>query len=159
MGLNSRDVWGHFAPMFHLVDAFAIYAITLVGGRHAILPTFTAQEALLMIGEQNMFCTCAQLLIIGMQQSPYILVLLYPLASCTAVCALFCCQCPCMSALTCMRLCTSACRPLSARCTHTMQCWSQFVTLSDTSKALVVQHAHIDACYTAQSTCMSTNML
>ncbi len=52
MALNSRDVWGHFAPMFHLVDAFAIYAITLVGGRHAILPTFTPQEALLTIGEQ-----------------------------------------------------------------------------------------------------------
>ena len=52
LALNSRDVWGHFAPMFHLVDAFAIYAITLVGGRHAILPTFTPQEALLTIGEQ-----------------------------------------------------------------------------------------------------------
>jgi len=44
MALNSRDVWGHFAPMFHLVDAFAIYAITLVGGRHAILPTFTLRR-------------------------------------------------------------------------------------------------------------------
>ncbi len=52
MALDSRDVWGHFAPMFHLVDAFAIYAITLVGARHAILPTFTPQEALLTIGEQ-----------------------------------------------------------------------------------------------------------
>lgn len=52
MGLNSRDVWGHFAPMFHLVDVFAIYAITLVGGRHTILPSFSAQDALLMIGKQ-----------------------------------------------------------------------------------------------------------
>lgn len=50
MGLNSKDVWGHFAPMFHLVDAFAIFAITLVGGRHAILPTFSAQAALSTIG-------------------------------------------------------------------------------------------------------------
>lgn len=50
MSLNSKDVWGHFAPMFHLVDAFAIFAITLVGGRHAILPTFSAQAALSMIG-------------------------------------------------------------------------------------------------------------
>lgn len=23
MGLNRHDVWGHFAPMFHLVDVFA----------------------------------------------------------------------------------------------------------------------------------------
>lgn len=50
MSLNSKDVWGHFAPMFHLVDAFAIFAITLVGGRHAILPTFSAQAALSTIG-------------------------------------------------------------------------------------------------------------
>ena len=50
MGLNSKDVWGHFAPMFHLVDAFAIFAITLVGGRHAILPIFSAQAALSAIG-------------------------------------------------------------------------------------------------------------
>lgn len=50
MKLNHRDVWGHFAPMFHLVDVFAIYAITLVGGRHAVLPSFSAQDALLMIG-------------------------------------------------------------------------------------------------------------
>lgn len=52
MGLNSKDVWGHFAPMFHLVDAFAIFAITLVGGCHAILPTFNAQNALITIGER-----------------------------------------------------------------------------------------------------------
>ena len=34
MRLNRTDVWAHVAPMFHLVDAFAIYAVTLVGGRH-----------------------------------------------------------------------------------------------------------------------------
>ena len=53
--LNRQDVWGRFAPMFHLVDVFAIYAITLVGGRHAILPSFTAQGALLMIGLVRMW--------------------------------------------------------------------------------------------------------
>ena len=50
MELQQDDTWGHFAPMFHLVDAFAIYAITLVGGRHAVLPAYTAQQALLSIG-------------------------------------------------------------------------------------------------------------
>lgn len=45
-------MWGHFAPMFHLVDVFAVYAITLVGGRHVILPTFSPQDALLAIGER-----------------------------------------------------------------------------------------------------------
>lgn len=34
--LNRRDGWLHASPMFHLVDAFAIWAITLVGGRHII---------------------------------------------------------------------------------------------------------------------------
>merc|ERR1712078_622309 len=37
MGLNFSDVWGHFAPMFHLVDAFAMYSITMVGGTHVDL--------------------------------------------------------------------------------------------------------------------------
>eukprot|EP00883_Tetradesmus_obliquus_P011533 jgi/Sobl393_1/4315/SZX67650.1 len=47
MRLHGGDVWGHFAPLFHLVDVFAVYAITLVGGRHVLLPAFSAAEALL----------------------------------------------------------------------------------------------------------------
>jgi len=34
--LNAHDVWLHAPPMFHLVDAFAIWAMTLTGGRHVI---------------------------------------------------------------------------------------------------------------------------
>jgi hypothetical protein len=49
--LNRHDVWAHLAPMFHLVDVFAVYAITLVGGRHVTLPTFNATDALLAIGK------------------------------------------------------------------------------------------------------------
>ena len=30
MRLDGSDVWAHVAPMFHLVDAFAVYAVTLV---------------------------------------------------------------------------------------------------------------------------------
>lgn len=37
--------------MFHLVDAFAIFSVTCVGGRHVFLPTFRPQETLLLIGE------------------------------------------------------------------------------------------------------------
>jgi hypothetical protein len=51
MRLHGGDVWGHFAPMFHLVDVFAIYAMTLLGGRHVIVPTFHPTEALLTIGK------------------------------------------------------------------------------------------------------------
>ena len=42
MRLHSEDVWLHAAPMFHLVDAFAMFAVTLVKGRHVLLPTFNA---------------------------------------------------------------------------------------------------------------------
>lgn len=51
MRLHGGDVWGHFAPMFHLVDVFAIYAMTLLGARHVILPTFNPADALLTMGE------------------------------------------------------------------------------------------------------------
>lgn len=53
MNLSRHDVWGHFAPMFHLVDVFAVYAITLVGGRHVTLPAFSPAEVLLAIGESG----------------------------------------------------------------------------------------------------------
>ena len=36
LALGADDVWLHAPPMFHLVDAFAIWAVTLVGGRHVI---------------------------------------------------------------------------------------------------------------------------
>lgn len=32
--LHAADAWLHAAPMFHLVDAFAIWGMTLAGGRH-----------------------------------------------------------------------------------------------------------------------------
>jgi acyl-CoA synthetase (AMP-forming)/AMP-acid ligase II len=44
--LNEKDVWLHAAPMFHLADAWAVFAITSVGGRHVILPTFEVSAAL-----------------------------------------------------------------------------------------------------------------
>lgn len=50
MRLCGQDVWGHFAPLFHLVDVFAVYAVTLVGGRHVVAPPFSPHGALLTIG-------------------------------------------------------------------------------------------------------------
>lgn len=37
LALRQGDVWLHAAPMFHLVDAFAIWGLTLVGGRHVAI--------------------------------------------------------------------------------------------------------------------------
>ena len=57
MRLHASDVWLHAAPMFHLVDAFAIYAITMVAGRHVILRSFAAAEALRCIERERVTVT------------------------------------------------------------------------------------------------------
>lgn len=57
MSLTDRDVWAHLAPMFHLVDAWAIYAITWVGGKHVFMPYFKADEALKLIETENVTLT------------------------------------------------------------------------------------------------------
>lgn len=64
MRLHGGDVWGHFAPMFHLVDVFAIYAMTLLGARHVIVPSFSAGDALLTMGKLCLLfnCTCSYVL-------------------------------------------------------------------------------------------------
>lgn len=53
MGLHHGDVWGHIAPMYHLVDVFAIYAITYLGGRHVTMPAFSPRATLQLIGTPN----------------------------------------------------------------------------------------------------------
>lgn len=40
LGLSETDVWLHAAPLFHLADAWATWAITWVGGRHVIVKEF-----------------------------------------------------------------------------------------------------------------------
>jgi acyl-CoA synthetase (AMP-forming)/AMP-acid ligase II len=40
LGLSDADTWAHIAPMFHLADAWATFAITWVGGRHVLVPRF-----------------------------------------------------------------------------------------------------------------------
>jgi acyl-CoA synthetase (AMP-forming)/AMP-acid ligase II len=46
LGLSERDTWAHIAPLFHLADAWATFAITWAGGRHAVLERFEARAAL-----------------------------------------------------------------------------------------------------------------
>jgi fatty-acyl-CoA synthase len=47
--LTDSDRWFHVAPLFHLADAWATFAITWAGGTHVILPTFDALAVLRMI--------------------------------------------------------------------------------------------------------------
>lgn len=44
--ITDADVWAHVAPMFHLADAWAIFAITAAGGVHAMVPRFDPEEVL-----------------------------------------------------------------------------------------------------------------
>ncbi len=53
LSLSERDVWGHIAPMFHLADAWATFAVTQVGGGHVMLPTFDAEAALKVIQDEK----------------------------------------------------------------------------------------------------------
>ena len=60
-GLSTREVWGHFAPLFHLADAWAVFAITLAGGRHALVPDagagFDADAVLTSIDREGVTMT------------------------------------------------------------------------------------------------------
>ncbi len=53
LGLSPHDVWGHIAPMFHLADAWSVFAVTMVGGRHIIQPRFDAEATLELIRSEN----------------------------------------------------------------------------------------------------------
>lgn len=44
--LTSQDRWLHVSPMFHLADAWAVWAITQVAGVHVMIPSFQPQQVL-----------------------------------------------------------------------------------------------------------------
>ncbi|MEW6263047.1 MAG: long-chain-fatty-acid--CoA ligase [Thermodesulfobacteriota bacterium] len=51
--LTDADIWAHVAPLFHLADAWATFAVTAVGGKHVILSKFDPAEVLRVIGEER----------------------------------------------------------------------------------------------------------
>ena len=51
--LVDSDVWGHVAPMFHLADAWATFAISWVGGRHVMVGQFEAEAVMATIEKQK----------------------------------------------------------------------------------------------------------
>jgi fatty-acyl-CoA synthase len=44
--LTDATVWGHFAPIFHLADAWSLFAVTWGGGMHVFTPYFKAAQVL-----------------------------------------------------------------------------------------------------------------
>ena len=58
MDLRSDDVWGHIAPLHHVVDAFALWAVTAVRGRHVVLgPRFEPGAVLAAIERERITAT------------------------------------------------------------------------------------------------------
>ncbi len=55
--LSDRDTWFHVAPLFHLADAWASFALTWVGGRHVFIPYFDAGEVLRLIQDEAVTCS------------------------------------------------------------------------------------------------------
>jgi fatty-acyl-CoA synthase len=51
--LSGEDHWFHVAPLFHLADAWATFAVTWVGGKHVLIPTFEAATVLEMIQKEK----------------------------------------------------------------------------------------------------------
>jgi acyl-CoA synthetase (AMP-forming)/AMP-acid ligase II len=51
--LVDTDTWAHVAPMFHLADAWATFAITWVGGRHVMVGQFEAEAVMATIEKQK----------------------------------------------------------------------------------------------------------
>ncbi|MBW2709349.1 MAG: long-chain-fatty-acid--CoA ligase [Deltaproteobacteria bacterium] len=51
--LTDRDRWFHVAPLFHLADAWATFAISWVGGTHVLVPSFDAGTVCRLIQEEK----------------------------------------------------------------------------------------------------------
>ena len=57
LGLSDRDHWFHVAPLFHLADAWATFAITWAGGKHVIIPSFDAGKVLELLQKERITLT------------------------------------------------------------------------------------------------------
>lgn len=55
--LTDQDVWIHVAPLFHLADAWATWAITWVGGTHVLVREFDSKTVLETIEKEKVTLT------------------------------------------------------------------------------------------------------
>ena len=55
--LTDCDVWIHVAPLFHLADAWATWAVTWVGGTHVLVKEFDAKVVLETIQREKVTLT------------------------------------------------------------------------------------------------------
>jgi len=57
LNLTDRDVWLHAAPLFHLADAWATWAMTWVGGTHVLVPEFAPPAVLAAMEREGVTLT------------------------------------------------------------------------------------------------------
>lgn len=55
--MRDSDHWFHVAPLFHLADAWATFAVTWAGGKHVIVPAFDPLRVLEMIQREKITLT------------------------------------------------------------------------------------------------------
>jgi len=55
--MTDEDVWLHAAPMFHLADAWATWAVTWVGGTHVMVPEFNSGPVIEIMQEEKVTLT------------------------------------------------------------------------------------------------------
>ncbi|MCP4665017.1 MAG: AMP-binding protein, partial [Deltaproteobacteria bacterium] len=55
--LTDSDNWIHVAPLFHLADAWAAFAVTWVGGKHVVVPDFEPLPVLSAIQDEKVTIT------------------------------------------------------------------------------------------------------
>jgi acyl-CoA synthetase (AMP-forming)/AMP-acid ligase II len=57
LSLKENDIWLHAAPLFHLADAWATWAITMVGGSHVLVSDFDPKSICNSIENQKITLT------------------------------------------------------------------------------------------------------
>lgn len=75
-GLTDADNWLHAAPLFHLADAWASFALTAVGGTHTMLNHFSDEQVFALIAREkvtitNMIPTMLTLLVHSEKRTGY----------------------------------------------------------------------------------------
>ena len=55
--MTDEDKWIHVAPMFHLADAWATWAVTWVGGTHIMVPEFDARSVMALMEREKVTLT------------------------------------------------------------------------------------------------------
>ncbi|MFP3928512.1 MAG: long-chain-fatty-acid--CoA ligase [Desulfobacteraceae bacterium] len=55
--MTDSDRWIHAAPLFHLADAWAAFAVTWVGGKHVTVPDFDPSQVLSLMEREGVTIT------------------------------------------------------------------------------------------------------